>query len=92
MKPTQSKIGEHFRKMKSKVKKHSEGMHVIHLPPEVYEIYIQIHKPRHGGRNLALRCPYCRVLNIEGQQMCCDKFRDALIMIRDTAAVPVMVN
>jgi len=91
MKPSSHRIGQHFRSMK-KAKKHPEGMHVINLPPEAAEIYRQICRPRHGGAKIALRCPFCRGLNIEGEKLCCDQFRAAIVTIMETAAVPVMVN
>jgi len=86
------KVRSHFRTMKARQKARKTGLHVVSLPPEVADIYTQIHQPRFPGQKVALRCPYCKTLNIEGQSLCCDRFRAAIVTIRDTEAVKVMVN
>ncbi len=87
MKPRQ-----HFRTMKARQKERKAGLHVLTLPPKVADIYAQIHKPRFKGQKVSLRCPYCSVLNIQDQPFCCNDFREALMMIREASAVPVVVN
>lgn len=86
------KIRSHFRVMKERQPKKKQGLHVVNLPPEVADIYAQIHKPRFTGQKVSIRCPYCRTLNTEPMPMCCNQFREALILIRDSTPVPVMVN
>lgn len=93
MKSSTRRVGQHFQKMKAKAAKpKSDQMHVVNLPPKVADIFTQMAKPRHFGICVSLRCPYCQNLNIEGQPLCCDDFRQAIVMIRDTQPVPVMVN
>lgn len=86
------KVSQHFKAMKARRKPRKAGLHVVTLPPEVANIYEQIHKPRFAGQKVALRCPYCKTLNIEGMPLCCDLFRAAIVQIKDTQAVPVVVN
>lgn len=86
------RVREHFKRMKAKQKTRKVGLHVVNLPPEVADIFTQMHKPRFTGQKVSLRCPYCKNLNIEGMPMCCNSFRAAIVQIRDTQAVPVMVN
>jgi hypothetical protein len=78
--------------MKARQKTRKAGLHVVSLPPEVADIYTQMHQPRFTGQRVSLRCPYCKNLNIENMPLCCDSFRAAIVQIRDTASVPVMVN
>lgn len=86
------KVRLHFQRMKAKQTKSKTGLHVVSLPPDVANIYEQMHKPRFTGQKVSLRCPYCKTLNIQDMPMCCDLFRAAIVQIMKTQAVPVMVN
>jgi hypothetical protein len=86
------KVRQHFQRMKAKQKPKKAGLHVLSLPPDVANIYEQMHKPRFTGQKVSLRCPYCKTLNIEDMPMCCDLFRAALVQIMKTQPAPVMVD
>jgi hypothetical protein len=57
----------------------AKTLHVVHLSPNVAKVFEQITRVLLPGIKRVIRCPYCNVANIEGQPLCCDFLRSAIV-------------
>lgn len=70
----------------------AKTLHVVHLPPDVANVFEQITAVLPPGVKRAIRCPYCKALNIEGQKLCCDGLRGAIVKALDAKPEKANIN
>ncbi|HEY2496556.1 MAG TPA: hypothetical protein VGK24_05765 [Candidatus Angelobacter sp.] len=75
-----------------KAKALADTLHVVHFDAKTAKVAEQVFAVLPPGVKRAIRCPYCRHLNIEGGQFCCVLLRGAIRRVLDAKPEKVAVN